>query len=117
MSKTTINWRKQDDALLMEAVVNGIVDFSMGGKELVMALYQYKQYQHFHDLYSNKQVKNALDRIKKKATPTEGKIDELNESLTIQNELQEKNGKFLLLLIIIVYLTNMFFYYSIMVDC
>jgi uncharacterized protein (UPF0305 family) len=97
MSKLTKSnkWSVSDNDKLLEALSRGIVNFSMAGKELMMALVQHKEYQFFHEKYSAKQVKNALQRIKNKVSTKENKVDELNEKLSIQNELQDYHGELL----------------------
>ena len=92
MSKTN-KWSVSDNEKLLEAIGPGVVDFTMPCKELMMSLIAHKDYQFFHDKYSAKQVKNAMDRIKTKVSSKENKIDELNEKLSIQNELQNCHGK------------------------
>ena len=94
MSKSN-KWSVSDNDKLLEAISRGVVDFSMACKELMMALYQHKEYQFFHEKYSAKQVKNAMDRIKNKVSTKDNKIEELNEKLSIQNELQNSHGKVL----------------------
>ena len=80
MSKVTKSskWSVSDNEKLLEAISRGVVNFSMACKELMMALVQHKEYQFFHEKYSAKQVKNAMDRIKNKVSSKDNKIEELN---------------------------------------
>jgi hypothetical protein len=87
-------WNNRYNDLLMEALEKGIVDFSMTGRKAMLHLAEHKDFAVIPENYSEKQVKNALGRLKEAITPTETKVKEATEKMSINNELKKQYSKY-----------------------
>jgi hypothetical protein len=86
-------WTPRYNDLLMKALEKGVVDFSMTGRTALLHLAEKDEFAVIPENYTEKQVKNALGRIKEAITPTETKVKEATEKMNITNELKKQYGK------------------------
>jgi hypothetical protein len=91
---TTTKFLKSDMAKLIEAMVEGTLDFNMTGASALAVMNNIPHYQHFGERFTCKQITNALGRIKKQATSPQELKNQTVEKMQLDNELSLQFGKF-----------------------
>jgi hypothetical protein len=95
-ASTTSKFLKTDMAKLIEAMVEGTIDFNMTGASTLAIMNNIPHYQHFGERFTVKQITNALGQIKKQATSPQELKNQTVEKMKLDNELSLQFGTFFL---------------------